>query len=128
MTKKIKLSDLAKDLNVPSQELIEALTKLDETKKKTGSSLTDQEVNYLLERYSQGNQVESFDAYYESRNDKPAEKPAPKLEEKPKRAAKSAPKKAAKPASKPEAKPAAMNRHLQQRDCLSQCKDICCPV
>ena len=81
MTKKIKLSDLAKDLNVPSQELIEALTKLDETKKKTGSSLTDQEVNYLLERYSQGNQVESFDAYYESRNDKPAEKPAPKLEE-----------------------------------------------
>ena len=107
MTKKIKLSDLAKDLSVPSQELIEALTKLDETKKKTGSSLTDQEVNYLLERYSQGNQVESFDAYYESRNDKPAEKPAPKLEEKPKRAAKSEPKKAAKPASKPEAKPAA---------------------
>ena len=107
MTKKIKLSDLAKDLNVPSQELIEALTKLDETKKKTGSSLTDQEVNYLLERYSQGNQVESFDAYYESRNDKPAEKPAPKLEEKPKRAAKSEPKKAAKPAPKPEAKPAA---------------------
>ena len=107
MTKKIKLSDLAKDLNVPSQELIEALTKLDETKKKTGSSLTDQEVNYLLERYSQGNQVESFDAYYESRNDKPAEKPAPKLEEKPKRAAKSEPKKAAKPASKTEAKPAA---------------------
>ena len=107
MTKKIKLSDLAKDLNVPSQELIEALTKLDETKKKTGSSLTDQEVNYLLERYSQGNQVESFDAYYESRNDKPAEKPAPKLEEKPKRTAKSEPKKAVKPASKPEAKPAA---------------------
>ena len=107
MTKKIKLSDLAKDLNVPSQELIEALTKLDETKKKTGSSLTDQEVNYLLERYSQGNQVESFDAYYESRNDKPVEKPAPKLEEKPKRTAKSEPKKAVKPASKPEAKPAA---------------------
>ena len=100
MTKKIKLSDLAKDLNVPSQELIEALTKLDETKKKTGSSLTDQEVNYLLERYSQGNQVESFDAYYESRNDKPVEKPAPKQEEKPKRAAKSEPKKAAKPEAK----------------------------
>ena len=107
MTKKIKLSDLAKDLNVPSQELIEALTKLDETKKKTGSSLTDQEVNYLLERYSQGNQVESFDAYYESRNNKPAEKPAPKQEEKPKRAAKSEPKKAAKPEAKSEAKPAA---------------------
>ena len=102
MTKKIKLSDLAKDLNVPSQELIEALTALDETKKKTGSGLTEQEVNYLLERYTQGNQVESFEAYFQSRNEKPAEKPAPRQEEKPKRAAKSEPKKPAKPEAKPE--------------------------
>ena len=102
MTKKIKLSDLAKDLNVPSQELIEALTALDETKKKTGSGLTEQEVNYLLERYTQGNQVESFEAYFQSRNEKPAEKPAPRQEEKPKRAAKSEPKKPAKPEAKSE--------------------------
>ena len=102
MTKKIKLSDLAKDLNVPSQELIEALTALDETQKKTGSGLTEQEVNYLLERYTQGNQVESFEAYFQSRNEKPAEKPAPRQEEKPKRAAKSEPKKPAKPEAKSE--------------------------
>ncbi len=80
MTKKIKLSDMAKDLNVPSQEVIETLTLLDETnKKKTGSSLEPDEVNFLLEHYSQKNQVAGFEDYFKTRADKP-KKPVVKAE------------------------------------------------
>lgn len=74
---KIKLSEFAENLNLPPQELIECLKALDAKAKKPTSALTEAEMNYLLEYYTQQRQVENFDAYF-AEHEK-----APKAEEKP---------------------------------------------
>ncbi len=78
-TTKVKLSDFAADLNLSAQEVIDQLKALDEKPKKTTSTLTDREMNYLLEFYTQSSQVESFDAFYadrsETKNGASAKKP-----------------------------------------------------
>ncbi|MBQ8921123.1 MAG: translation initiation factor IF-2 [Oscillospiraceae bacterium] len=66
-TTKVKLSEFAADLNLPAQDLIDALKKTDDKTRKTTSALTDAEMNYLLEYYTQQNQVASFDAYFADR-------------------------------------------------------------
>ena len=68
MTKKVKLAEAAKDLKIENQELIDFLEKYDGTKRKNTTALTDEEMNIILENYSQKNQVESFDDYFESKN------------------------------------------------------------
>ncbi|MBE6862244.1 MAG: translation initiation factor IF-2, partial [Ruminococcus sp.] len=78
MTKKIKLSDAAKDLNVSAQELIDFFAQKGDNKKKTGSGLNEDEMNLLLEHYSKLHEVESFDEYFASSKD---EKPQPKKAE-----------------------------------------------
>ncbi len=67
-TIKIKLSDFAASLGRSSQELIDFLKERDTKVKKPSSSLTEQEMNAILEHYTQAYQVESFDAYFASRN------------------------------------------------------------
>ena len=119
MAKKIKISEAAKDLKITAKELAAFLEEKFGGKKTTSSSMTEEELNLVLEYYSQKNAVDSFDAYFATRNDprpvreeKPAEekKPAKKKTEKP--AEKAAPKAAEKPAPAPapapkaEAKPA----------------------
>ena len=52
MAKKIKLSDAAKDLNISAQEIIDFFTEKGDNKKKAGSSLTEDEMDSLLERYT----------------------------------------------------------------------------
>ncbi|MBQ7131850.1 MAG: translation initiation factor IF-2 [Oscillospiraceae bacterium] len=88
MTKKVKLNDLAKELSQGNQELINSLEQLTGAKKKPASGLDSEEVNLLLEYYSQNNEVESFDAYFASKNKPVIKQEEPKAEEKPKRAAK----------------------------------------
>ena len=70
-TTKYKLSDMAKDLKVTNNDLIECLGKLGGEPKKTQSVLTPEEISYVLEYYTQNNQVDSFDAFY-ANNVKPA--------------------------------------------------------
>ncbi len=91
MTKKIKLSDAAKDLNVPAQELIELFAAKGDNKKKTTTGLTQDEMNMLLEHYTKLHEVKSFDEYFASASD-----PKPVKKEEPKAAAKPAKKAAAK--------------------------------
>ena len=79
MTKKIKLSEAARDLNVSVQDIIAFFSEHGDTKKKTGSSISTDEMNILLEHYSQTHQVENFDEYFASRNDK---RPSAKVQEK----------------------------------------------
>ncbi len=79
MTKKVKLNDLAKELSQGNQELINSLEQLTGAKKKPASGLDSEEVNLLLEYYSQNNEVESFDSYFASKN-----KPALKAKQEPK--------------------------------------------
>ena len=72
MTKKVKLADLAKDLNVASQEIIDFLSQVQETetKKKVGTVLTEEELNIVLEQYTQKNEVKDFNDYFNSKNEK----------------------------------------------------------
>ena len=79
MTKKIKLSEAARDLNVSVQDIIAFFSEHGDTKKKTGSSISTDEMNLLLEHYSQTHQVENFDEYFASTNDK---RPSAKVQEK----------------------------------------------
>jgi len=120
MAKKIKLSDAAKDFNVPSQELIDFFAEKGDNKKKTGSSLSEEEMNSLLEHYTKDRySVNSLDEYFNSKNDpRPVKEEAPKEEKKPaakksaekkedkKEEKKAAPAKKAEPEKKQEAAPA----------------------
>ena len=120
MAKKIKLSDAAKDFNVPSQELIDFFAEKGDNKKKTGSSLSEEEMNSLLEHYTKGRySVNSLDEYFNSKNDpRPVKEEAPKEEKKPaakksaekkedkKEEKKAAPAKKAEPEKKQETAPA----------------------
>ena len=75
MTKKVKLSDVARDLQIPTQELIGFYQERDEkgNTKKGVTGLTLEEINLALEYYSQKTQVDSLDAYFASK-DKPKSK------------------------------------------------------
>ena len=98
---KLKINDVAKELNTTGQELADFVNeKLGVTKKPT-ASLTEDEMNYVLEAFSQNNQVENFDAYFATKN-QPVEEP--KAEEKP---VEKKPVKAKKETAKKEAAPKA---------------------
>ena len=75
MTNKLKLSDVARDLQIPTQELIGFYQERDEkgNTKKGVTGLTPEEINLALEYYSQKTQVDSLDAYFASK-DKPKSK------------------------------------------------------
>ncbi len=112
MANKIKLSDAAKDLQVSAQELAEFFENHGDGKKKSGSSITEEEMNLALEYYSQKNKVDSFEAYFASKNqpkpviseEKEQKKPVKKTKtEKTVKAAK--PQKTEKPVEKIEAEP-----------------------
>lgn len=65
---KYKVSEVAKDLNVPSKAVIEALKECCGVTKKSGNVLSDEELNTVFEYFTQKNQVESFDEYYAVRD------------------------------------------------------------
>ncbi len=80
---KVKISEAAKDLKLQSSALAELVSEKLGVAKKPSQSLTPDEMNYVLEYYSQENQVEDFESYFSTRNDKPEPKPEkPKTEKK----------------------------------------------
>ena len=83
MTKKVKLSDVARDLQISTQELIGFYQERDANgnTKKGVTGLTPKEINLALEYYSQKSQVESLDAYFASK-DTPKQKQEKKPSEK----------------------------------------------
>lgn len=74
MAKKIKISDAAKDLNISAQKIVDFFAAKGDTKKKTSSGLTEEEMNCLLENHTKANEVSSFDEYFASKNDPKPEK------------------------------------------------------
>ena len=72
---KIKLMEAAKDLKLDVQELIDRLQQYDNTERKKTGSIDEDEMNYLLEYYSQNNQVDSFNEYFESKDAVPESAP-----------------------------------------------------
>ena len=83
MTKKVTLSDVARDLQISTQELIGFYQERDANgnTKKGVTGLTPEEINLALEYYSQKSQVESLDAYFASK-DTPKQKQEKKPSEK----------------------------------------------
>ena len=109
MAKKIKLSDAAKDINIPAQELIDFFAEKGDNKKKTGSSLTEEEMNSVLEHYTNERySVSSLNDYFNSKNDpKPVKEEAAKEGKKTTAAKKPAEKKNTEEPKKEEKKTAA---------------------
>ena len=102
---KYKITDVAKEFDLPAKKIIETVAPLTGETYKTGGTFGEKELNVLLETLTRTNAETSMDAYLNSAKAQPEPKsepkPAPKAEKKP--AAKPAEKKAE---PKPEAKPA----------------------
>ena len=64
MTNKYKISDLAKDLNIKSKDLISLVTELTGTEKKSGATLSEDEIGLVFVKLTADNQVKSFDEYF----------------------------------------------------------------
>ena len=76
MMMKYRVSEVAKDFNVPSKEIIELLAKYIDTPKKSMTALEESELDLIFEHYTQKYQTENFDAYYATAKEK-KEEPAP---------------------------------------------------
>ena len=66
MTVKYKVSDFAKDLNLSAKKVLDELAAMGSTGKKNSSNLEENELNYLLEKFSKDNSVASLDEYLNS--------------------------------------------------------------
>ena len=66
MTIKYKVSDVAKDLNVPAKQIIDLLAAQGAEPKKTGASLTEAELNLVFEHFTQKNAEKNLDGYLSS--------------------------------------------------------------
>ena len=100
MIVKYKVSDFAKDLNLSAKKVLDELAAMGSQGKKNSSNLEENELNYLLEKFSKENSEKDLDAFLNSAKE-PKEEPkaekADKAEAKPE-------KKAEKAEKKPEAK------------------------
>ena len=61
---KIKISDLAKDLNMTSKELVSFIETALGTEKKTAGSVDEAEFGIIIEKITKKNSVKSFDEYF----------------------------------------------------------------
>ncbi len=82
MAKKIKLIDMAKDLNISSQRIIDFFAEKGDNKKKAASVLTETELNIFLEYYTKSNELKSFDGYFSSKKEVKSEKNSDKKSDK----------------------------------------------
>ena len=145
MDKKYRVNELAKDLNVSTNDITEVVQEYFGVQKKSQASLSEEELSVVLEKYSQKNQVNNFNSYFasaskskaEKKEEKPEVKSAKKAEKKPEpkkeavkaddkpektekaqakpTEAKTEPKVEAKPETKAEAKPEAKNDRFADR-------------
>ncbi len=79
MTVKYKVSDFAKDLNLSAKKVLDELAAMGSTGKKNSSNLEENELNYLLEKFSKDNSVADLDEFLNSAK---APKEEPKAEKK----------------------------------------------
>ena len=89
MIVKYKVSEVARDLNVDSKEIINLLLKYESEPKKITSTLSEEELNLIFQHYTTVKALSSFDSYFEEGNrhqrvtasQKEAKKEEPKKEE-----------------------------------------------
>lgn len=63
---KYKIHQVAKDLNVPSKDVIDAVAEYCKVTKKSMTALEESELNAVFEHFTQKNQVANFDDYFAS--------------------------------------------------------------
>ena len=100
MMEKYRVHEVAKDLNVPSKEVIDLLGKNFDTPKKHMTALTEKELDVVFEHYTQQKQVENFDEYFKMAQES-GEKNPPKQEPQETKPAGQPPRENARPASQP---------------------------
>ena len=78
---KFKIKDAAKDLELTANDIIDIIREYTGAEKKPSGSITESELNIVLESVSQKNQVTSFDEYFAMASEKkPEKKPEPEKE------------------------------------------------
>ena len=104
MIEKYRVHEVAKDLNIPSKDLIALLEEhFPGEPRKHMTALTDAELNLVFDKFTRERSLPSLDSYFALQSERPkAPKPAPKAEAKP-----AAPAAQPAPAPKAEEKPAA---------------------
>ena len=88
MMMKYRVHEVAKDLNVPNKFVIDLLQKYCNETKKHMTALTEEELDLVLESFTQSHNLASLDEYFaDNKADEPApaEQPAPKKAEEPKK-------------------------------------------
>ena len=83
MIKQHRIHELAKDMGLPSKDLMEIMEGKADLTKKHMSALDDEQLSYLFEKLTERNQLPNLDSYLEK---KPVAKEAPKA--RPQKAAK----------------------------------------
>ena len=76
MMLKYRVHEVAKDLNVPNKFVLDVLQKYCNETKKHMTALTEEELDLVLESFTQSHQAENFDAYFADNQPE-----APKAEE-----------------------------------------------
>jgi translation initiation factor IF-2 len=71
MMMKYRVHEVAKDLNIPSKDIIDLLGQFYDEPRKHMTALTEEELNLIFEHYSKDYAVESFDAYFAVAPEKP---------------------------------------------------------
>ncbi len=88
---KYRVSEVAKDFNVPGKKIIEILSTYSDAPRKSASALEEEELDWIFEHFTTEYQVTSFDAYFAKAEEKrAAEAAAREKEEADKRAAEAA--------------------------------------
>ena len=108
MIVKYKVSDFAKDLNISAKKVLDELNAMGSTGKKNSSTLEENELNYLLEKFSKDNSVADLTEYLNS-----AKQPVQEKKAEPKKAEKKTEQPKAEKPAQPEkkAEPAAQNNN-----------------
>ncbi len=81
MAAKYKIHEFAKDFDMKSNAVIELMTKLDDTPRKSSAALTPDELDWLFDRLTVSHEAAGFEAYFAmKRPEPPAEEEAPAAE------------------------------------------------
>ena len=84
MIEKVKLNEVAKDLNISGKDLTALLQqRFGGEAKKPQTVLSGEELNFVMEHYTQQHAVKDFGEYFKLGEKKPAPAAAPKPAEKP---------------------------------------------
>lgn len=80
--KKFKVSDLAKNFELQSKEIIETLAKFTEGEKKSSTAVEEKDLDILFDLITKDHSVENFDSYFSSFAEQKSKNQAEKQQEK----------------------------------------------